>query len=176
MTTTAQINRYPDVPLPPGAKPSEWWDVEDGEQTFRCVEGTPRLIGASRTRVYTHCTQWEDGRVEDGATEPTFHSAPGVSLDLIDDHGDATDTGITFTSAEARDAAAALIAAADEIDGWVGKRHDGRLRTIAHLLASAHTDLLGAAAGSGDPDRFYQAASQLLAARARIDDAMEAVR
>jgi hypothetical protein len=120
-TTTAQINRDLDVPLPPGAKPSEWWDVDAGEETFRCVETPARLIGASRTRVYSHCTQWEDGRVDDGTTDSGFHSAPGVSLDLIDDHGDATDTGITFTSAEARAAAAALIDAADEIDGWAAR-------------------------------------------------------
>jgi hypothetical protein len=174
--TTAQINPYPDVPLPPGAKPSEWWDVEDGEPTFRCVEGTPRLIGASRTRIYTHCTQWEDGRVEDGKTEPDFHGPPGVAFELLGEAGHLADTGITFTSAEARAAAAVLIAAADEIDGWVGKRHDGRLRAVADLLASAHTDLLAAAAGSADPDGFYQAASQLLAARARIDDAVMALR
>jgi hypothetical protein len=120
-TITAQINPYPDVPLPPGAKPSEWWDVDAGEETFRCVEGTPRLIGASRTRVYCHCTQWEDGRIDDGTTEPGFHSAPGVSLDLLNKHADPTDTDITFTIREAREAAAALIDAADEIDGWVAR-------------------------------------------------------
>jgi hypothetical protein len=66
-----------DVPLPTGANPSEWWDVEDGEPTFRCVEGTPHLIGKSRTRIYTHCTQWEDGSVEDGKTEPASTVGPG---------------------------------------------------------------------------------------------------
>jgi hypothetical protein len=51
-----------------------------------------------------------------------------------------------------------------------------RLRTLPDLLEAVHIDLLGAAAGSADPDRFYEAASQLLAARARIDDAIEALR
>jgi hypothetical protein len=126
VTTTAQINRYPDIPLPPGAKPSEWWDVGAGEETFRCVETPACLIGASRTRVYCHCTQLEDGRVDDGTTEPGFHSAPGVSLDLIDDHG-WRELAFHMSSGEARQLAAQLVAAADSKDrvnqdDWILRR------------------------------------------------------
>ena len=62
--------------------------------------------------------QHSDGRIDDGATDPVF-AAPNIYLSTIDDEGSRTDANISLTSAAARRLADVLIAAADEIDGWL---------------------------------------------------------
>jgi hypothetical protein len=146
-----------DVPLPANSHVRTDWEEWSSDGQSRIIAGTERRLNG--LEICTCALQLRTGSI-------SLSDPPAVTID----------DGPELGSAEARQVAAMLLEAADEIDGWVGRRHDGRLRAVADLLASAHTDLLGAAANSADPDRFYEAASQLLAARARIDDAMEALR
>jgi hypothetical protein len=177
--TTAQINPYPDIAPPAGVDADEW--QPDEPHPYRVLSGATRAVAVHRASregltavgVYTHAVQLSDGNLSHDAS----HGGPGVSIETRHvDEVFARDSGVELSADDARALALALIEAADVVDGWVGNRHDGPLRAVADLLESVHTDLLSAAAGSDDPDGFYQAASQLLAARARIDDAIGALR
>jgi hypothetical protein len=103
MTTTT----IPDVPVPPGARPDTWQD--DSPQPYRILLGDVRGIDGvdtDRLCVQPTAVQFADGRVDDGSV----HEPPHVYLC---DHA--------FTATQAREVAALLIAAADEVDGWAAK-------------------------------------------------------
>jgi hypothetical protein len=100
MTTT-----IPDVPVPPGARPDTWQD--DSPFPYRVLIGECRGIdGVDTDHVSVQPTgiQFSDGRIDDGSE----HEPPHVYL---------RDDALTAT--QARELAATLIEAADEIDGWV---------------------------------------------------------
>jgi hypothetical protein len=102
MTTT-----IPDVPAPAGARPDTW--QEDVPQPYRILLGDVRGIDGrdiDHVSVQPTAVQFSDGRVDDGSV----HEPPHVYL---------CDDGLT--AMQARDLAALLIAAADEVDRWAAK-------------------------------------------------------
>lgn len=116
------------VPAPAGATADEWSDDEPNPyrviwgSTHPVSVGRPSNEGLTEVRVYTHAVQKADGDLSCDAGD-----APGVSIDTIhaDDDGVARDSGVTVSAVEARQLAAALNAAADELDRWRGiGQHD----------------------------------------------------
>jgi hypothetical protein len=100
MTTIDTTNPYPNIPPPAGALTVyEWEDPRPFSDALpnRYFVGTRRRVG--RVEILIDGTQWADGKVE---LSLTVH---GVD----DDRNVPTDT--------ARKIAAALIEAADELDG-----------------------------------------------------------
>jgi hypothetical protein len=76
--------------------------------------------GLTGVSVYTHAVQLGDGSLSFAASD----GAPGVSIDTFwrdDPNGSPHETGISVTANDARELAAALLAAAAEIDGWVNR-------------------------------------------------------
>lgn len=107
MTTTTKPPA--DVPLPAGADwPDEGigWEPDD-PQAYRVIYGVTRGVAGHDLLVQTSALQYADGSIN------TTDDPPRVSLDIHDDDG--------LTSAQARELAAALVEAADELDGWVTK-------------------------------------------------------
>ncbi|MGE4364762.1 MAG: hypothetical protein AB7E41_21500, partial [Mycolicibacterium sp.] len=111
------------VPVPAGATADEWSDDEPNPyrviwgSTHPVSVGRPSNEGLTEVRVYTHAVQKADGDLSCDAGD-----APGVSIDTIhaDDDGVARDSGVTVSAVEARQLAAALNAAAEELDRWRG--------------------------------------------------------
>jgi hypothetical protein len=96
----------PDVPLPAGAKDDGIWENDD-PQPYRVVYGVPRGVDGQDLVLQTSALQYADGSIN------TTDDPPRVSLDIHYDDG--------LTSDQARDLAAALIEAADEVGGWVAR-------------------------------------------------------
>jgi hypothetical protein len=97
------ITTIPDVPVPPGARPDTW------QNDHRVLLGEVRGIDGVDTDlvcVQVTAVQFFDGRIDDGSV----HEPPHVYL--RDD---------ALSAAQARELAALLIAAADEVDGWVSE-------------------------------------------------------
>jgi hypothetical protein len=97
----------PDVPIPAGARPDTWQD--DFPLPYRVLLGEVRTIDGihvDRVSVQPTAVQFSDGRVDDGSQ----HEPPHVYL------GDEA-----LTTTQARELAATLIEAADEVDGWAAK-------------------------------------------------------
>jgi hypothetical protein len=92
----------PEVPVPHGARPDTWQD--DSPQPYRVLFGA--LRGIDRVSVQATAIQFPDGRLDDGSQ----HEPPQIYLG---------DDGLSI--AQARDLAATLNKAADEIDGWAAK-------------------------------------------------------
>ena len=105
MTTTTPT--YPDLPAPAGARPDDWQD--DWPLPYRVLFGERRGIDGvdvDRVGVAPSAIQLSDGRIDDGSLCGQPHVHPR------DD---------TLPPKQARDRAAALIAAADELDRLVAK-------------------------------------------------------
>lgn len=89
-----------DVPVPAGARADIW---EDGTRT---ILGPVRGVGDYDLIVCTAATQFADGKIDvEGKSE-----APNVYVENHEATG--------MTSQQARELAAEIIEAADEIDGW----------------------------------------------------------
>jgi hypothetical protein len=101
-TATAQINPYPDVPLPSGAHVSTGWEEWSSDGSARIISGNDRSI--KDVRIRTCALQLRTGSI-------SLSDPPAVTID----------DGQELSSAEARQVAALLLAAADEIDGWVAR-------------------------------------------------------
>jgi hypothetical protein len=111
MTTTPTI---PNVPLPAATtEASEWvdsfqWAESDG--AARVFYGATRAVldarGEKIAEIRTSGLQHADGSVDTGRDLPT------VDIYIHTDDG--------LNSARARELAAVLLLAADEMDGWVG--------------------------------------------------------
>lgn len=104
-----------EVPIPPGVNADTWQD--DGPMPYRTLMGANRKVPGwtpgdghlDEVLVGTTAVQFADGHLDDGTeVEP-----PHVYVQMNSDHG--------LTSAEARGLAAVLLAAADEIDGWMAR-------------------------------------------------------
>ena len=116
MTTTPDT-RIPDVPVPPGARPgAEGWAFWD--DAFRVLHGEDRTIAGTGERegdtiaeVGTTCCQFPDGSLD------LVECPPAVHVNTFTDNG--------ITSAQARQLAAELIEAAEEVDGWVRSQPRG---------------------------------------------------
>ena len=112
----------PGVPLPVGAVGTDEWQPNVCGY-YRCFKGETREVvagtrfGAHTVAVYARGVQHNDGRIDDGATDPVF-AAPAIDLITIDEQGRRSDADISLTSDAARRLADALITAADEIDAW----------------------------------------------------------
>jgi hypothetical protein len=108
MTTTAQINPYPDTVLPDGATTNDDWQGHD-RQPYRVVLGADRTVTDHPVKVSPSAVQWADGSIDDGHIE-------GPNVYVIDGGNWLS----PLNSDQARELAAALLEAAAEIDGWSG--------------------------------------------------------
>ncbi|GFM19362.1 MULTISPECIES: hypothetical protein [Mycobacteriaceae] len=108
-----------EVKLPAGVSADAW--SSDAEpcrviwgSTQAVTVGRPSNEGLTTVSVYTHAVQRADGHLSYDPSD----GGPGVSIDThYRDEDWARDTGVTVSSDEARDLAAALLAAAEEVDG-----------------------------------------------------------
>ena len=100
-SATPTTHRYSDVPLPTGVAAAGSWQPND-PLPYRVVLGEDRGITDHNVVVHTVATQFADGRIEDGRIKAaTVYSGRGLS------------------STQARELAAALLEAADQLDGWI---------------------------------------------------------
>ena len=95
-------DRCPDVPLPSGAHVSTGWEEWSSDGSARIISGTDRSI--KDVRIRTCALQLRTGSI-------SLSDPPAVTID----------DGQELSSAEARQVAALILAAADEIDGWVAR-------------------------------------------------------
>ncbi|SOX53697.1 hypothetical protein MAAFP003_2371 [Mycobacterium ahvazicum] len=95
-----------DVALPSGATWADVWQ-EDDPQPHRVIFGASSTISDGKTCVLTDAIQFADGKI-DSAGNP-----PSIAISYAN-----TDTGIRLDSARAREFAAVLSEAADQIDRW----------------------------------------------------------
>lgn len=102
MTTTT-----PDIPLPAGFVGADAWQTYGAEMPYRIIFGADRTVTDHAVHISTAAFQLADGSIETRAS-----GAPGIAI--LD--GD-RDTGLVpLTTAQARELARALIAAAEELD------------------------------------------------------------
>jgi hypothetical protein len=105
----AHPNRRVDIRVPAGVAHVDAWEPGD-HQPYRLIYGATREIADGRVRVLTAAVQWADGGIDvEGRV-----GVPNVTA-VFDSFND------LLNSAQARQLAAALLAAADEIDGWVSE-------------------------------------------------------
>jgi hypothetical protein len=104
MTTTTQ-----PVPLPPGTNSRDGWQDDEQLGTYRIISGKDRWPAGREVVIGTSAVQLADGSVDDGRVE----DGPTVWLGAPGDH--------QLTPDAAREVGEALIAAADEIAGWIAK-------------------------------------------------------
>jgi hypothetical protein len=103
---TTTTSPRPDVPLPPGVTGVDDWQADE-RQPYRVVFGEYRGVTDHPICVSTAAVQWADGSLDDGQIE-----APNMVL-LGDER--------SLNSDQARELAAALLAAAAELDRWSGR-------------------------------------------------------
>src|ERR1700729_1059198 len=105
MSTTTEPR---NVPLPTGATKVHDWARPRGGMPYRFITFTDRTVTDHLVRVSIHAFQWADGSLADGAgAEGNGVEAPGIAVLEASD---------PLNSDQARELAAALLAAADEID------------------------------------------------------------
>jgi hypothetical protein len=103
-TTTEPRN----VPLPPGFVSAGDWQASGADMPYRLVYGADRTVTDHVVRVSTHAFQFADGSI----ASRWAAEAPGIAVL----NGD-TDTGLwPLNSNQARELAAVLLAAADELE------------------------------------------------------------
>lgn len=96
----------PEVPMPNGCICEDGWqDNADGLPQYRVISGADRRLFSIAGIVGTSAVQYVDGTIDQ-----TAEDSPRVWTDF---------GAASMTSAQAREFAAAIISAADEIDGWV---------------------------------------------------------
>ncbi len=95
-------DRTAALPVPPGAELVGDWDIEG----YRDVFGADRTVTDHAIRVYTTASQNIDGVLYDVAVQIADGERPGPG---------------PLNSDQARELAAALLAAAAQIDGWVSR-------------------------------------------------------
>lgn len=100
------------VPVPDSATTSDWFDLDD--RPWRFIRGKERIVteGADNqwhsgeVSVQAEGAQYGNGLLDDDDTDP-----PGVLVHILTDD--------RLTPDQARRLAAQLVAAADEVDGWM---------------------------------------------------------
>jgi hypothetical protein len=107
MTTTTTS----EVPPPSGAHTLSTWEEWGGD--YRVVWGADRLVPASDISLAPHAVQLRDGSIDDGAVAEPL----GIAVEEIGDDGRRGEH-FSVTVQGARNLAEALLAAADELDGW----------------------------------------------------------
>ncbi len=102
----------PAISAPPLTTTSEWFDLDDCPWRFiygkqhTVTEGADNQWRSGEIAVQAEATQYATGRL----TDPQETEAPGIKVDILSDD--------RLTPDQARRLAAALVAAADEVDGW----------------------------------------------------------
>jgi hypothetical protein len=104
---TTTTHRYPNVPLPTGVAAVFDWRPND-PLPYRVVLGAGRGVSDHNVVVHTSAIQFADGRIDDGGIV-----APSVTI------SHACYNGRGLSSTQARELAARLLEAADELDGWI---------------------------------------------------------
>lgn len=109
MTTTTSS---PDVPLPDGARALDDWEpghklYENESRSFRLISGRSRRLG-DHTETWVRAFQFSDGSIDLGSGHPA--DGPVVIVEGGSDNG--------LTSEQARQLAAQILEAADELDRW----------------------------------------------------------
>jgi|SRR5271156_1068895 len=106
--TTNPISEPLDVPLPAGARADLWlrgqYRVIFKDRQLR-LEGDP----LKSPSICITAVQWADGKVDDGTTE----EGPGVHVHSYGDDG--------LSPGQARELAAMIVEAADELDRWTAR-------------------------------------------------------
>jgi len=93
----------PDIPLPVGAVSTEDWQPNRDGSYYRSFEGETREVvagtryGAHTVAAYANGIQHNDGRIDDGATDPVF-AAPTIDLMTIDDGWDGSEEMTRYRS------------------------------------------------------------------------------
>jgi len=106
-TTTAPSDPYPNIAPPLGGFAGDWGD----EKPWRIIYGQRHEVGTYVTGAWA-CQQ-SDGTVRG-------NDGHDVYVDKMDEHGEQCEK-LNLSAAEARELAKALLAAADDIDGWLSK-------------------------------------------------------
>ena len=91
------------VPLPAGAIMVGDWQARGPEMPYRVIFGANRGVTDHRAQVSAGAIQFADGRIDDGQI-----ATPSISVSHAD----------PLTSDQARELAALLLEAADELDEW----------------------------------------------------------
>ena len=102
-----QPHCYLNVPLPTRVAAVDDWRPND-PLPYRVVLGARRGVTDHKVRVQTSAIQFADGRIDDGGIV-----APSVTI------SHACYNGRGLSSTQARELAARLLEAADELDGWI---------------------------------------------------------
>jgi hypothetical protein len=110
MTTTTTTPR-PDVPLPAGATFVDSWDTDGTAMPYRFVNFAAGTVTDHKVKVSTYAFQLADGSLASAGDQ-----APGILL------SDSSDSSDPLNSDQARELAAALLAAAAEIDRLEAQR------------------------------------------------------
>lgn len=92
-------------PLPSGTTTIDGWQDDEGRR-YRVIGGQDHRVDGVEGRIGTTAVQWDDGSID-----VTQNDGPTVWLGIGSPEG--------IRPATARQLAYALLAAADEADGWV---------------------------------------------------------
>jgi hypothetical protein len=123
---TTTTHYYPKVPLTAGVAAVFDWRPND-PLPYRVVLGAGRGVTEHNVVVHTSAIQCADGRIDDGRIV-----APSVTIYYASYNG----RGLSRT--QARELAARLLEAADELDGWIESSQAASRNQIA--LALGRTD------------------------------------
>lgn len=109
----------PDIPLPPGAHTWTGWESDD-DGVHRIIWGEAHTVDGTNLSVSPHATQLADGSINPNRDH--LDVSAGIAVDEIrhdNKLGVPRVYDCIFVSVKgARELAAALLDAADEIDGW----------------------------------------------------------
>jgi hypothetical protein len=123
---TKTTHSYRSVALPTGVAAFFDWRPHE-PLPYRVVLGANRGVADHNVVVHTSAIQFADGRIDDGGIV-----APSVTI------SHACYTGRGLSSTQARELAARLLEAADELDGWIESSQAASRNQIA--LALGRTD------------------------------------
>lgn len=113
----AHPTKPPDVPLPPGAHAHTGWEP-GADCIYRCIYGGAHLVDHGTLSVEAGAVQLGDGSMDPHPA--TVDEGPGIVLVSKVFRGQSTDCLCVGVNG-ARELAAALTKAADEIDGWANR-------------------------------------------------------
>ncbi|VBA60295.1 hypothetical protein [Mycobacterium attenuatum] len=104
--TTTPTNPFPNVPLPPGAVYAALWEDAATDRPWRVVNSATRGVeGKSDIQVWVAAVQYADGSLD----QNDAIDRASVWIDACQE---------ALSARQARELADALLAAADELDGW----------------------------------------------------------
>lgn len=117
MTTTTT----PDIPLPAGTflLCEESFEVWDGE--YRLIWGDGHPAASTNFVVQPWATQLPDGSIPNEGADGDDMAGAQCGIHVDETRDGASYECLTVTVAGARGLAAALLAAADEVDGWASR-------------------------------------------------------